>query len=229
MRHYPTRPLRNLMYCGRAYEQIVPVKDRYKKQMVKIPKPEFYTFYNGLDWKEKETVLKISDAFQVQDDDPTLELQVKVININPDMGHDLLEKCPTLKEYGIFIDTIRKYQESEGKDDLSSAIEKAIEECVNQGILVDYLEKKGSEVRNMLIAEYDYDMDIEVQREEAHMLGKAEGKAEDILELLEEYGEIPEALIHTIKGQQDLDVLKRWHKLAAKSSSIEEFKDKIDR
>ncbi|MDD3404274.1 MAG: hypothetical protein PHQ72_13140 [Hespellia sp.] len=129
------------------------------------------------------------------------------------------------------------YQESEGKDDLSSAIEKAIEECVNQGILVEYLEKKGSEVRNMLIAEYDYDMDIEVQREEAHMLGKAEGKmegkmegkAEDILELLEEYGEIPEALINTIKVQKDLEILKRWHKMAARVNSVQEFEDKINR
>ncbi|SHK00059.1 hypothetical protein [Hespellia stercorisuis] len=220
-------PLRNLMYCGRAYEQIVPVKDRYKKQQVKIPKPEFYTFYNGLEWKEKETVLRISDAFQVQDDDPTLELQVKVININPDIGHDLPGRCPTLKEYGIFIDTIRKYQESEGKDDLSSAIEKAIEECVNRGILVGYLEKKGSEVRNMLIAEYDYDMDIEVQREEAHMLGKAEGKAEDILELLEEYGTVPGEFVREIREQKDLEILKRWLKIAARVNSVQEFEEKI--
>ncbi|MEG2146943.1 MAG: hypothetical protein RRY06_10025, partial [Lachnospiraceae bacterium] len=38
-------PLRSLMYVGRAYEQIVKVKDRYKKALVKLPTPEFYTFY----------------------------------------------------------------------------------------------------------------------------------------------------------------------------------------
>ena len=40
-------PLRSLMYVGRAYEQIVPARDRYRKKKVLLPKPEFYTFYNG--------------------------------------------------------------------------------------------------------------------------------------------------------------------------------------
>ena len=47
-------PLRNLLYIGRAYEQLVPVEDRYKKKQVKLPKPEFYTFYNGeVPWAKK--------------------------------------------------------------------------------------------------------------------------------------------------------------------------------
>jgi len=49
-------------------------------------------------------------------------------------------------------------------------------ECIRTGILADYLKKKGSEVLNMLIAEYDYDMDIEVQREEAYTDGYSKGK-----------------------------------------------------
>ena len=40
-------PLRDLLYIGRALEQIVPVRDRYRKRAVRIPSPEFYTFYNG--------------------------------------------------------------------------------------------------------------------------------------------------------------------------------------
>ena len=55
-------PLRNLLYVGRAYEQLVPVEDRYKKKQVKLPKPEFYTFYNGEEAWAKEEVLKLSDA-----------------------------------------------------------------------------------------------------------------------------------------------------------------------
>ena len=35
-------PLRSLLYIGRTYEQLVPVRERYRKGM-----PEFYTFYNG--------------------------------------------------------------------------------------------------------------------------------------------------------------------------------------
>lgn len=44
----------------------------------------------------------------------------------------------------------------------------AIEECIEKGILADYLKRKGSEVVNMLTAEYDYETDIEVQRGEAY-------------------------------------------------------------
>ena len=33
----------------------------------------------------------------------------------------------------------------------------AIEECIEKGILADYLKRKGSEVVNMLTAEYDYE------------------------------------------------------------------------
>ena len=102
-----------------------------------------------------------------------LELVVRVININPKAGHELLEKCPVLKEYGQFVDTIRKYQEN-GEED---AYEYAIKECIQKGILADYLEKKGSEVVNMLIAEYDYETDIEVQREEAYEEGEKSGSS----------------------------------------------------
>ena len=53
--------------------------------------------------------------------------------------------------------------------------------------------------------------------------GKTEGKVEDILELLEDYGEIPGKIRERIFGEKDLAVLKRWLKTAAKAGSIEEF------
>ncbi len=40
---------------------------------------------------------------------------------------------------------------------------KAINDCIQQGILADYLKHKGSEVTNMLIAEYSYEEDIQVK------------------------------------------------------------------
>lgn len=110
----------------------------------------------------------LSDAYKVQDSEPMLELKVKIININPAMNHEILDKCPILKEYSLFIDTIRKYQ-ALGEN---GAYALAIRECIKKGILADYLSRKGSEVENMLIAEYDYDMDIAVQREEAFEEGE---------------------------------------------------------
>ena len=110
----------------------------------------------------------------VQDGPPMLDLEVKVININPAQQHKVLEKCRVLKEYGQFVDILRDYQ---AKGD-SDAFKHTIEQCIDSGILADYLKKKGSEVINMLIAEYDYDMDIEVQREEAYTEGLSRGREE---------------------------------------------------
>lgn len=165
-------PLRSLMYIGRAYEQLVPVRDRYRKKRVKLPKPEFYTFYNGKEKWEKELTLKLSDSYMVKEEEAMLELSVKVININPEEEHEILKKCQVLKEYGQFIEIIGKYEQQQSED----AYKKAIEECIEKGILADYLKRKGSEVVNMLIAEYDYDLDIEVQREEAYESGLEDGK-----------------------------------------------------
>ena len=57
--------------------------------------------------------------------------------------------------------------------------------------------------------------------------GKAEGKASSILELLAETGPVPENLQKRIMEQTEEAVLSKWLKLAAKSSSVEEFCRKI--
>ena len=157
-------PLRSLMYIGRAYEQLVPVEERYKKKLVKLPTPEFYTFYNGKDICPKEEVLCLSEAF-VKDPvlEGTLELKVRVINIKPEQRHELLEKCEIMHEYSLFIECVERYRASGNPD----AIKYAVKECIEKGILKEYLKRKGSQVENMLIAEYDYETDIRVQRNEA--------------------------------------------------------------
>jgi len=156
-------PLRNLMHIGRVYEQLVSTNDRYKRKMVFLPKPEFYTFYNGIEKWGKEKHLRLSDTFRISDKNPMLELVVKVININPQEEHEILDRCQILKEYGLFVETVRRLQSNH----VSDPFRLAVEECIQAGILADYLTKKGSEVINMLIAKYDYDTDIRVQRQEA--------------------------------------------------------------
>lgn len=167
-------PLRCLMYVGRAYEQLIDSKARYRTTLVKIPTPEFYVFYNGEKEQPLERVLSLSDAFMNPARENSVELKVKVININSDKAHEILDKCGILKEYSQFISTVRKYSEEEG------AIKKAIKECIEKGILADYLKRKGSEVENMLIAEYSYEEDMQVKQEEARQEGIWQGRREGI-------------------------------------------------
>ena len=165
-------PLRSLLYIGRAYEQLIAIRDRYKKKRVPLPTPEFYTFYNGKEKWDKETVLRLSDSYITQNLDSMLDLKVKVININPNEHHEILERCQVLKEYSLFIETIEKYRQR----NVDEPYKKAIQECVDKGILAGYLKRKGSEVINMLTAEYDYETDMEVQKEEAFESGEEFGK-----------------------------------------------------
>ncbi|MBR2316647.1 MAG: hypothetical protein IKA37_01620, partial [Spirochaetales bacterium] len=56
----------------------------------------------------------------------------------------------------------------------------AIKEAIKKGFLSDYLNRKSAEVQNMLLAEYDYDTDIAVQRKEAFDDGISIGRNEGI-------------------------------------------------
>lgn len=134
-----------------------------------------------------------------------LDLCVKVININPEEGHEILDRCRILREYSEFVEILRKHQRTGSPD----AYKNAIEECMKTGILADYLKKKGSEVVNMLIAEYDYDLDVEVQREEAYAAGRQEGIQEGIQEGRQEgqQEKLEELIKRKLKKGKSIDVI----------------------
>ncbi len=98
----PNMPLRDLMYIAREYEKIIPARARYKTRLVKIPTPRFFVFYNGLADRPREWQLNLSDAFY-DSEDAALNLTVKVININLEKKHEVLEKCRVLREYRQFV------------------------------------------------------------------------------------------------------------------------------
>ena len=100
-----------------------------------------------------------------------LELEVKVLNINEHKGNKILQSCKPLAEYSIFVETVRRNIER----DKEYGFENAIKECIQNGILKEYLQRKSKEVINMLIAEYDYATDIAVQRAEAGRIAFANG------------------------------------------------------
>ena len=68
---------------------------------------------------------------------------------------------------------------------------------------------------------------IYYEREEAAEKAEKETRIQSILELLEEYGKVPEELKEKIAAQDDKETLKGWLKLAARSESLEDFKAKM--
>ena len=100
-----------------------------------------------------------------------LELEVKVFNINKSKGSEVLSHCKTLDEYSLFVEEVRRQTQLDPENGFTNAIKI----CIEKGILKDYLQRKSREVINMLIAEYDYDTDIAVQRQESLMIGMQQG------------------------------------------------------
>ncbi|MBD5535512.1 MAG: hypothetical protein HDQ99_22245 [Lachnospiraceae bacterium] len=65
------------------------------------------------------------------------------------------------------------------------------------------------------------------ERQEGIKEGARENTVENILELLEDYGEIPEELKEMLNSIEDMAVLKKYLKLAAKVGGIAEFQAAI--
>jgi len=174
-------PIRALMYMGRVYEKIIDRRAIYRTRLFTIPTPEFYVLYNGTDACPDDKTLKLSDAFRHVDihggeNLPMLELTVRVLNINVGHNEKILEKCDALRNYAVFIEQVRKHKQTGVT--LEDAITAAIEFCVANGILVEYLKSKGSEVHNMLFTEFNLDEAKEVWFAE----GREEGREEERLE-----------------------------------------------
>jgi len=165
----PNMPLRLLIYLGQVYNRYIhKIRKIYSTELVKIPRPEFIVLYNGTDEYPNEGEMKLSDAFEKLPEGVTqsgsLELVARVLNINK--GHNaVIHKNRVLEEYAEFIAEIRKNQ-ADGME-LDEAMVAAVKACIERKILAEFLEEHGSEVINMLYAEWDMDEYVAVQRREA--------------------------------------------------------------
>jgi len=187
-------PLRFMIYASKLYQLMTDPEDKFKRRLEKIPKPEFIVLYNGEDNYPDYKELRLSDAFMKTDKikiDTPLELVVQVYNINKGRNKEILGKSRTLDNYSRFIDKIREYQKEyqlkykERKEILDKAFRSAIKYCIKNNILKDFLRKHGSEVINMLYAEYDPEVEMKVVREEALEEGM-EIEREEVLNLFEQ-------------------------------------------
>lgn len=140
----------------------------YGRKLIKIPEPRFVVFYNGTDKMPEQSVLRLSDAYESKSEELDLELRIRFININPGYNEEMVEKSPTLYQYVKFVDIVRKYQQEMS---FPEAVEKAIDECIKNGILAEFLRKNRAEVLRVSIFEYDEEEHMRQEREESRQEG----------------------------------------------------------
>ena len=163
----PNMPLRDLFYISSEYQKLVDKKSLYSSVLQKIPAPQFIVFYNGTEKEKDSWVNHLSEAFQNLSGNPKLELEVLTININEGHNSELMEQCQTLREYAQYVACVRRYAK---EFELNEAVKLAVDECIRNNILSEFLRANKSEVIAMSIFEYD-------KEEEERKLRKAEYEA----------------------------------------------------
>ena len=182
----PNMPLRDLLYFASIIQKQIkaPTRDIYGGRILKIPVPHFVVFYNGKEDAPDQYDLRLSDAFEKETEDPEIELVCHVYNINNGKNVPLLSKCQTLREYMYFVDMVRKNNEISGN--LEDAIEKAINQCMEENVLRDFLAQHREEVMHVMTLDYTFERRLEMQRAEAiedgERIGKEIGKEEKLSE-----------------------------------------------
>jgi hypothetical protein len=167
-------PLRLLIYVARIYEKLIDKDAIYMRSLLKIPKPDFIVLYNGVDPFPDNIILRLSDAYKDTPDevktlDGSLELEVRVININEGRNDSLVKKSKDLHGYALFVGKVRKNVDI-GMD-LTAAVTKTVKDCIEEDILAEFFKEHSSEVINMLTTEWSLERAIYIREREAREEG----------------------------------------------------------
>lgn len=191
-------------------------------------------FYNGTAQLPDRMVLKLSESYYLPEGlaaEPSLECSALMLNINLGHNRELMDNCRKLWEYAVFVECIR--ERLAAGEQLEEAVKQAVDICMKEGVLADILRTQRAEVEELMWAEFNEERFIAKEKEysweDGNKAGKVKGRAESILEILEELGTVPEELRRRLLEETDLQRLKNWLKEAIKAASIEDFAENMDK
>lgn len=167
-------PLRDLIYVTEVLQGRIEKEDLYDRTVIKLPTPRFVVFYNGIEPQPEEQTLRLSDAFEKKLEEPELELVVKVYNVNLGYNPELMSACSLLKEYAQYVEQVRKRAVKDIP--FAEAVEQAVDYCIQNRILADFLSKNRTEAIAMCI--YEYNEELHLKNE--YKRGLEEGNLERI-------------------------------------------------
>ena len=232
----PNMPLRGVFYLADIYRKYVDASggDLYGSRRLMLPLPQYLVFYNGTAQLPDRMVLKLSESYYLPEGlaaEPSLECSALMLNINLGHNRELMDNCQKLWEYAVFVERIRERLAT--GEQLEEAVKQAVDICMKEGVLADILRTQRAEVEELMWAEFNEERFIakenESSWEDGNKAGKVKGRAESILEILEELGTVPEELRRRLLEETDLQRLKNWLKEAIKAASIEDFTENMDK
>jgi len=170
----PNLPLRFLFYVADVYSDFTKEMNLYGSKTVQLPTPHFIIFYNGTEDQPDKRELRLSDTFQVKEEEPQLELKATMLNINKGHNKKLMDACKTLRDYAEYTALVREYAQAMP---LAEAVEKAVDDCIRRGVLEEFLKKNRAEAIKVSIYEYDEERHMRQTKEEGYEEGYESGLA----------------------------------------------------
>ena len=147
-------PFRCLSYIAKLLDNLIDDRTKlYRKTLIKFPAPRFVVLYDGNDSEPLNREMRLSDAFN--GDSSSLELIVNSFNINYGLNQPLLDKCHYLKDYSTLVGKI-KQGISNGLS-LHDSIIQAVNFCINNDVMKQFLLDNEREVFNMLALQWNID------------------------------------------------------------------------
>ena len=150
--------------------------------------------------------MKLSDAFANQDVEGCLELKVEILNINYGKNESLQKACKTLEDYAILVAKIREYARE--MDDLSMAVHKAIQYCIDHDHLRDFLILNQAEVAAMSLLEGSWEEYADSMDQELERLKESEKKLKESEKALKKEVLEKDAELERVSREKDAE-LKR--------------------
>ena len=200
----PNMPVRGLMYLSELYRQYIYENklDIYGEKQILLPKPIYVVFYNGERKQPERQIISLQSAFpeNIAIKKEFLDFKAVMLNINYGYNKELMERCKPLKEYAIFVDIIRKYLKTE--KETAIAAKKAVEECINHGILKDILLKEKGAIEDMITICYDEEIHKMREAEYNQEIGEKQ-KALSIAKKMHESGMSDEQIMHMTELTKD--------------------------
>ena len=208
----PNQPLRGFFYFADLYKVKYFGKKIYSTRLLKIPTPQYIVFYNGTANMPDKKELRLSDAFQQPTEQPDIEVVDHMLNINYGHNKELMERCQKLKEYAQFIDIIRHYLRENKQWSNEQAISKAIDDCIQNNILRDILQKERLRVMASILSEFDEVGYKEMIRDEAYEDGVEYGGVKTLIEFTQDTDYSKQEVFAIIKQRFHLsdDVINQY-------------------
>ncbi|MCM1057771.1 MAG: Rpn family recombination-promoting nuclease/putative transposase [Firmicutes bacterium] len=206
---------RSLFYLAKMFTEDLLSGERYHKLKKCIcinildfdlnESPAYHRRYklrdeNGEEFSDMFEIHVIELKKQISGDKP-LDDWIRLFNAETEAELDMIKT----KNPGI-LEAVKEVKVMSLRKDLRALYEGHMREIRDKYARDDYVREEGEAV--------------------GRVKGKAEGKAEDVLQLLSLKGPVPEGLEQRIREQKDMDTLSSWLVTAARAESVEEFEQK---